>query len=271
MNDSLNPVPRRRHARDSSGAKPVSESAAPVPAAVSIRLAAVALAIGLSLLALALPELGRGVAIAGTERVRPPVALTTDRQAAPFLAAAVQRQRGLAWRENSEDWSLIAAVQFARAAGDGFRGSAASQALAAARAADEAALRCSIADSYGWMRLLTAAALSTPARPAADAEPAMTAFERLLVMSITTAPADPDLVMARLDMALGRWAHLSEDTTRLLQRQVHLAARWDMGRLVEATRRSGRLVEVRAALTGQPRLAARFAIHYRPGHGAPGA
>jgi hypothetical protein len=84
-----------------------------------------------------------------------------------------------------------------------------------------------------------------------------------LRLAILTAPREPKLVLARLDMAFVAW-HLMDNTTRaLINEQIVIAAGFYSKRLARLAKERYALTIVSRALVSEPRLRRRFDAYYR--------
>ena len=119
--------------------------------------------------------------------------------------------------------------------------------------ADLAAISLAPTAAYSWLRLAQAH-IERDGR-AADIAP-------YLRMSYAMARYDPRVVLTRLDIALLFWNDLPDDVKRDTDDQIRLAMKWFPTDLVRYTRARHRLSQVRAALSVEPEVRARFDLLY---------
>lgn len=160
------------------------------------------------------------------------------------------RHAALSWHERPEwfsDLGLLFMVQARDAEGEESRAL-----LGQAAGVQQAALHRAPRRAYDWTRL-------AQTLDALDRDPRLPAIlERALVL----APREGQVLIARLDVALGQWHRLSADQQKAYAAQIHLAARWrptELARIVRARFAQPQVIEV---LSADPDLLRRFLYAY---------
>ena len=168
--------------------------------------------------------------------------------------AAESRREALAWLTTGTAWAELGAAFLIQASREGFDSRRGQVLLERSIEAHSRSLALEPADSYVWTRL---------ARTAMTRDGPTPGLAPYLRMAILTAPREPKLVLARLDLAFVAW-HLMDNTTRaLINEQIVIAAGFYAKRLARLTKERYALTIVSQALFSEPRLLRRFDAYYR--------
>ncbi len=224
---------------------PVSPQARPARWLVAGTLAV----LGVLALALGIPRLMAGIAAGPQDRTLRELAAGKPIPAPLLARTAESRERATRWVPSGRYHSDIATIRMSAIAGTRPLSPERRALVNEAVAVQRKALARAPADAYGWNRLLQASAVG--ARPAGE-------IERIMDMAIRRAPAEPGVVMARLQVALLYWQGLSPGMRARLRDQFHLAALWMPSDLVRLARARFAEATVAEMLMSEPHLLARF-------------
>jgi hypothetical protein len=157
----------------------------------------------------------------------------------------LSRERALAWTQSSATRVELASAQILlaeREVGGGARYHAMmQQAIATLRDG----LSRGPANPFAWTRLAYAGL--------AEAEPARRVVP-VLAMAIETAPVQPGLTFARLELCLLEWPYFAQSRPVLFVEQVRVAWHEDPRRLVRLAQSTGRIDAVREAIADGDRV-----------------
>ena len=168
--------------------------------------------------------------------------------------AAESRREALSCLSTGAAWAELGAAYLIEAAREGYDGRRGQVLLERSIEAHRQALVLEPGDSYVWTRL--AHTVLTRDGPT----PGLALYLR---MAILTAPREPKLVLARLDLAFVTWHLLDNSTRALLEEQIVIVAGFYAKRLARLTKERFALGIVRPALASAPRLLRRFDAYYR--------
>lgn len=212
-----------------------------------------AVCIGAVLVMFAVPRLAAGILEGPFDETMRELARNESLTNTQLDLAIANRERALDWFDNARSWADLGALNYARWRQTPAADAGRSDYLHASIAADRAAVARLPALSFVWFHLVR----SLLARDGYEAD-----ISSYLTMSYRTAPAEPRLILPRLDLALAIWPRLDDTAQQHTGQQIALAMRWFPEELVDLTRRRFALARVRAGLAAYPELRARFNILY---------
>lgn len=168
--------------------------------------------------------------------------------------AAESRREALGWFDSARTRSEFAAARMMQASLDNYEGTRGKILLDQSIQAHSDALARRPADSYAWTRLARLLLVRDGLTPG---------IVPYLRMAIRTAPSDPRLVLARLDLAFLAWPMMDNTTRAMLAEQIRVAARIDTKSLAKLVKERFALGIARAALADDIGLRRRFDAYYR--------
>ena len=204
-----------------------------------LAVAALSLALGGVMLALALPRIAAELAALPGNRIEAAVEhgqLPGDAE----LALLVQSREGsLAWLVSGRTEMELAVAELLLARDDLGGGEWNRSRRAQAEAMFRAGLARAPADPYGWARLAHLSLIE-------GASPRQVV--PLLEMSLRTAPVEPPLTLARLELCLVEWNYFDASAAPQLEAQLRLAWAEAPDALVRLVRATGRVDLLQSAL-----------------------
>lgn len=204
-----------------------------------LAVAALSLALGGVMLALALPRIAAELAALPGNRVEAAV----ERGEIPGdgeLALLVQsRESSLAWLVSGRRERELAVAELLLARGDLGGGAWNRSRRAQAEAMLRAGLAGAPANPYGWARLAHLSLIE--GAPPRQVVP-------LLELSLRTAPVEPPLTLARLELCLVEWNYFDASAAPRLEAELRLAWTQAPDALVRLARATGRIDLLRRAL-----------------------
>lgn len=215
-------------------------------------IAMLAAALGVVLMVMGYPRLIAGVVLGPQDQTIRDIAQEERVPGELLRRTAATREKALGWVESARalsDLGLLYRVLAQRAGDEESR----KRLILRADAAQDRALGLGPRAAYGWMRLASGRA-RLGSRGAQVLRP--------LDLAMRLAPAEPDLIVPRLDLAFVFWRELPPDLRARFVAQVRLAARWMPTALARSARRRFAQPVVIEALATEPRLLARFIYAY---------
>lgn len=167
--------------------------------------------------------------------------------------AEASREHALAWYGTARFESDLGALHYAEALGVPRGDQARLDLVAQALTHDRRAIALAPSQPFAWTRI---------AQGRLEHEGAGADIAAPLAMSYRTAPADPRLLMTRLEIALAVWDRLPDEVRAQTSRQIVLAMDWYPRQLVDLAARRYRQAVVREALAADPVARMRFNIMY---------
>jgi hypothetical protein len=149
------------------------------------------------------------------------------------------RQRSLSWSDSAQPRIDLALAQLLATRNVVGGGPDYHRSVAAAIQSLREALARAPANPYAWTRLAYVSV--------SEAEPARRVVP-LLEMAIRTAPVEPNLTFARLELCFTEWGDFPASDQPLLAQQLRIAWRQSGDRLVRLAEETGRTEEVLNAL-----------------------
>ena len=154
----------------------------------------------------------------------------------------------------AKTWADIGLMRLREAMQLGPSTSGGRAALEASFIAHRQALSLDPGGAYAWTRL----AQTLLARDGISADD----LGAVLSVAVAASPYDSRLVIARVDIALAAWDHLSDPVRALMDKQIHIAADQSPTALAAAARNRFALAKVLDLLESDPILLKRFAYAY---------
>lgn len=216
---------------------------------------AVAVAVGALLLALAVPRTIAYVTTARDDEIVVALARYTQPTPIEMQVAAESRRAALSWHDDAHLHADIAALELATARKAGLASREGIARIERAETEARAALELAPGQPYAWITLLYAALAEGRGKDT---------IAPLYRMAVASAPHDPALVMARVELGLTAAARgvLDDADRALVDAQIRLAAAGAPKLLAEYARQHHALGPVRAALARDTTLRARFDAAY---------
>lgn len=177
-----------------------------------------------------------------------------DISAGELSKAAESRREALGWYDSAQTRSEFGAARMVQASRENFEGSRGRILLDHSIQAHRDALARRPADSHAWARLARLLLIRDGLSPG---------IVPYLRMAIRTAPADPRLVFARLDLAFMAWPMMDNTTQDLIRQQIRIAAQINIKQLARVVKERFALEIARDAFKDDIGLQRRFDAYYR--------
>jgi hypothetical protein len=168
--------------------------------------------------------------------------------------AAESRREALGWFDSAQTRSEFAAARMMQASLDDYEGERGRILMNQSIQAHSDALARRPADSHAWTRLARLLLVRDGLTPG---------IVPYLRMAIRTAPTDPRLVLARLDLAFLAWPMMDNTTRALFAEQIRIAARINTKALAKLVKERFALEIARDALEEDIGMQRRFDAYYR--------
>ena len=211
-----------------------------------LTVAAVSLALGSLILGLALPRIVAELVALPGNRIEASVQQGRLPRDAELAVLIRSRVRSLAWLVSGRTEMQLAVAELLATRGDLGGGEGNRSRRAQAEAMLRASLARAPAEPYGWVRLAHLSLI--------EGEPPRQVVP-LLEMSLRTAPVEPPLTFARLELCLVEWNHFGNAAEPRLEAQLRLAWAQAPDALVRLARATGRVDLLRRALPQQDQAA----------------
>ncbi|MBT5415400.1 MAG: hypothetical protein HOH66_01565 [Rhodospirillaceae bacterium] len=222
-----------------------------------------ALATGLGAAAVALVLLGQGVPRLIAAAYTAPYDQTLrdlgdarhprDISPGELSEAAESRRQALAWHDSARTRTEFGAARMMQASRDDYEGTRGRILLDQSIEAHRDALARRPADSHTWTRLARLLLVRDGLTPG---------IVPYLRMAIRTAPSDPRLIFARLDLAFMAWPMMDNTTRALIAEQIRIAARTKTKAFARLVKERFALEIAREALKDDIGLQRRFDAYY---------
>lgn len=174
--------------------------------------------------------------------------------AAELSMAAESRREALGWFDSAQTRSEFAAARMMQASLDNYEGTRGKILLDQSIQAHSDALARRPADAHAWTRLARLILVRDGLTPG---------LVPYLRMAIRTAPSDPRLVLARLDLAFLAWPMMDNTTREMIAEQIRIAARINTKSLAKLAKERFALEIARDALKDDIGAQRRFDAYYR--------